>query len=55
MDRTKKVRKMKSFRGLPEGMKDILPMVIAEGTMRDDVSECVKVTVTFVRKDAASS
>lgn len=52
VDRSQKLRKFKVFRGLPDGMKNILPMVISEGTMQKDTPFCVKVTVTFVREDA---
>ncbi len=51
IDKTKSViKKVKAFKGLPHGMRHILPMVVAQGNMKKDTTECVKVTVTFHRK-----
>merc|ERR1712013_971618 len=48
IDKTKTVRKkLKCLRGLPKGMKEILPLLIAKGKMQSDAAECVKVIVTF--------
>ena len=50
IDKTKAVRKkIKSFRNLPRGMKEILPMVIAKGNMKENAKVCVKVIVSFHR------
>eukprot|EP01083_Nonionella_stella_P201395 736815_1 len=50
IDKTKAVRKkLKCFRGLPHGTKEILPMVIAQGNMKKETRICVKVCVSFNR------